>query len=191
MKITMIGFTGLGNAVLRGLLKSRDVTVNSVFTKKYEHPYPYYKEIQMVELCRRNNLNCYLDKEINSNEVVELLKKEKPDLIFVASFNQILSKDVIEIPKLGTINLHPSLLPKYRGPYPDQAVLLNGENQTGVTIHYMEEALDSGNIIFQKELEISPDDNYSSLKKKIAELAEEVVPVVVSLFSNGVKPEGI
>src|SRR6187399_1613183 len=130
MKVTLFGFTGLGNAVLRGLLKSNSVEVNSVFTKKYDHPYPYYDELQMEELCRRNDINCYLDKKVNSKEITDLLKEEQPDIIFVSSFNQILSKEVIEIPKLGTLNLHPSLLPKYRGPYPDQAVMQNGENKT-------------------------------------------------------------
>ncbi|MDQ3193586.1 MAG: hypothetical protein M3P82_01165 [Bacteroidota bacterium] len=191
MKITLLGFTGLGNAVLKGLLKNKEVIVSSVFTKRYDLPYPYYDEIQMETMCSQNNLKCYIDKQINSKDVIDSLKKEQPDLIWVASFNQILSKEVIEIPKRGIINFHPSLLPKYRGPYPDQAALLNGESKTGVTVHYLTEEPDSGNIIYQSDLDILPDDNYSTLKKNIAGLTEEIIPDVIRLFENNSIPEGI
>ncbi len=191
MRVTLLGFTGLGNAVLKGLLKNKEVIVSSVFTKRYDLPYPYYDEIQMETMCSQNNLKCYIDKQINSKDVIDSLKKEQPDLICVASFNQILSKEVIEIPKRGIINFHPSLLPKYRGPYPEQAALLNGESKTGVTVHYLTEEPDSGNIIYQSDLDIFPDDNYSTLKKKIAGLTEEIIPDVIHLFENNNIPEGI
>jgi methionyl-tRNA formyltransferase len=190
MKVILFGFTGLGNAVLRGLLNSEDVQVSSVYTKKYHSAYPYYNEIQMEEFCAMENITCHLGKRINSKDVIESLKHESPDLIFVASFNQIISTEVIDIPELGIINLHPSLLPKYRGPYPDQAVLLNNETETGISIHYITEMLDSGNILLQKKFEISTDEDYSSMKKKIAVFSEEMVPEVISLFRNGMKPEG-
>ncbi|MEP7145387.1 MAG: methionyl-tRNA formyltransferase [bacterium] len=191
MKVILLGLTGLGNAVLKGLLNSDRVKVNSVYTKKYEHPYPYYDEIQIETLCRQNNIKCYLDKKLNSKDVLDRIKQEQPDLIIASSFDQILSKQLIDIPKLGIINLHPSLLPKYRGPYPDQAVLLNGETKTGVTVHFLTENLDSGNIILQKDLYISSDDNYSSLKRKIAVLSGEIIPEVLNLFAEGHKPEGL
>ena len=190
MNIILFGFTGLGNAVLRGLFKSNNVRVKSVFTKKYSSPYPYYNEVQMEELCERENIACYIDKKVNCVEVIDLIKKSEPDLIVVASFSQIISKEIIEIPKLGIVNLHPSLLPKYRGPYPDQGVLLNNEKETGITIHYLTEKLDSGNIILQKRFDLCSDENYSALKKRISELSEEMITEVIELFRNGSKPKG-
>ena len=191
MKTILFGFTGLGNAVLRGLLKSNNVWVSSVFTKKYYSPYPYYNEVQMEDLCERENIICYIDKKVNSEEVKDLIKKDEPDLIIVASFSQIISKDIIDIPKSGIINLHPSLLPKYRGPYPDQGVLLNNEKETGITIHYLTDRLDSGNIILQKRFDISPNENYSSLKKKISDKSEKMITELIELFRSGSKPKGL
>ncbi len=190
MNVILFGFTGLGSAVLRGLLNEPSVDVTSVFTKKYSYPYPFYKEIQIQELCNEKDIECYSDKKVNSNEVVNLIENQKPDLIIVSSFNQIISRKVIEIPTLAILNVHPSLLPCYRGPFPDQAVLLNGENKTGVTVHYLTEALDSGNILLQKSLEIDPADNYCTLKKKLADLAMEIIPEIIKLFSGSQKPEG-
>ena len=81
------------------------------------------------------------------------IKKLSPDIIIVSSFNQIIPKPIISIPKLGVINIHPSLLPKYRGATPTVWALMNGEKETGVTIHFIEdERIDNGNIITQSRL---------------------------------------
>jgi len=190
MRIILFGFTGLGNAVLRGLLKQETSEVKSVFTRKYENPYPFYKEEQIQDLCKSEGIKFYNDKSVNSDEVYELLKSDLPELIIVASFSQIISKRIIELPSKGIINFHTSLLPKYRGPFPDQAVLLNGEKETGVTVHYLTEDLDSGNILLQRKLEISESDNYCGLKKKLAELSESMTDEVIRIFSGNARVEG-
>lgn len=191
MKVILFGFTGLGNAVMRGLLKSDSVNLLSVFTKKYLKPYPFYDEVQLEDFCFEQNIDCHLDRKVNSEVIVNLLKESEPDLIIVSSFNQIISNKIIKIPKLGIINVHPSLLPKYRGPYPDQAVLFYGEKETGVTIHYLTDRLDSGNILMQRKLKIKKTDNYSSLKKRLADLSENMIPDVLNLFKGKQKPAGI
>jgi methionyl-tRNA formyltransferase len=191
MKVILFGFTGLGNAVMQGLMKTDFAKLTSVFTKKYSNPYPYYDEIQMEDFCREHNIKCHPDVKVNSDKGINLLEHSAPDLIIVSSFNQIISKHVMEIPKLGIINVHPSLLPKYRGPFPDKAVLLNDEKETGVTIHYLTEEIDRGNIITQQRLEILPEDNCRILRKKLALLSEEMVAETVKLFKNNKKPEGV
>ncbi|MEO8209745.1 MAG: methionyl-tRNA formyltransferase [bacterium] len=191
MNVVLFGFTGLGNSILRGLLKIDKVIVSSVFTKHYSNPYPYYTEIQIEDLCQKEKIACYSDVNINSAEGIEFFKKAKPDLIVVASFNQIISKQIINIPKLGIVNVHPSLLPKYRGPFPEQAALLNNEKETGVTVHYVSQKIDSGNILMQKSLNILPDDNHCKLKKKLAAISEEIIPELLELFSGKNKPTGI
>lgn len=191
MNTVFFGLTGLGSAVLRGLLNCKDVIITSVYTKKYELPYPYYDEKQTGEICAESGIKCFYDKEINSSEVKNKIMSESPDLIIVASFNRIISGEVLKIPKLGVINFHPSLLPAYKGPYPDQAVLLNGEKETGVTVHYVTEKVDSGNIIFQRKILIDENDSYSTLKKKIAEVSEQIVPEICSLFKGNNIPDGI
>lgn len=191
MNIIFFGYTGLGSSVLRGLLKLPGNNITSVFTKKYDMPYPYYPEKQISEMCDAHGIKYFFDKNINSKEYTEIIMSENPDLIIVASFGTIISEKILNIPKLGIINFHPSLLPKYRGPYPDQAVLLNGEVETGITVHYVGKKIDSGNILIQKIVHIEEYDDYCSLKKKLAALSEETVPEVYEMFSKGNRPEGI
>lgn len=191
MNVILFGFTGLGNAVLRGLLKIEDVNVKSVYTKKYPAAYPFYPEIQIEELCRNNGIKCFNDLKVNSPGTIAAINDESPDLLIVSSFNQIFSKQLIEIPKLGCINFHPSLLPLYRGPCPEQSVLLNGEKETGITVHYIAQKIDAGNILLQKKIPIDENVNYPSLKKTVAEATEAVTPEVITLFSDGSIPEGI
>lgn len=191
MKIILLGYTGYGSSTLRGLLKSNDITVTSAYTKKYDFPFPYYPEKQVHDICRENGIDCYFDLNVNKMEILNRIAKENPDLIVVSSFGTLLSNKLLDLPEIGVINFHPSLLPAYRGPYPEQAVILNGEKTTGVTVHYVTEKLDSGNIIYQTEINIEDEDNFSSLKKKLSDTCEKIVPDIIGKFRDGNKPEGI
>lgn len=190
MNIILFGFTGLGSSALRALLKINGVNVRSVFTKKYFEPYPYYKEEQVEDICIANGIECNIGKKVNAAESVRLIKDHDPDLIIVSSFNQFISNEVISLPKLGIINVHPSLLPLYRGPYPEQWILLNEEAKTGVTFHYLTDKLDSGNILLQNEIIVEDSDDNCKLKKKSALMIEEMMPGLISLFKNNSRPEG-
>lgn len=94
----------------------------------------------------------------------------KPDFFIVAVYSKILPKEILEIPRFGTIGVHPSLLPKYRGPSPIQTVILNGEKETGATLYLMNERIDSGPILAKRELPITNNDDYDTLSRKLAEL---------------------
>jgi methionyl-tRNA formyltransferase len=100
--------------------------------------------------------------------VIETLKALNPDLSVVVSYGMILPEAVLSIPKHFSINLHASLLPKYRGASPIQAVLEHGESISGVTIQYMAKELDKGDIIMQKEVQITPEDDYTTLSARLA-----------------------
>jgi methionyl-tRNA formyltransferase len=115
----------------------------------------------------------------------EFIFKLNVDLIVVVAFGKILPQKVFSFPKLGTINVHPSLLPKYRGPSPIETALLNGENKTGQTTFYINENLDSGNIILQKEIKISTDDNRETLTKKLEIFGGEVLSQSIDLITDG------
>ena len=90
----------------------------------------------------------------------EEISKLEPDLIIVASYGKIISKDILNIPKFGLLNIHASLLPKYRGPSPIQTTILNGDTTTGLTIMLMDEKIDHGPIVGQKKITITSDENY-------------------------------
>ncbi len=121
------------------------------------------------ESALRNDLNIYQPSNINNPEFIRTLKEISPDLITIVAFGQILSKEILRLPKYECINLHPSLLPKYRGASPIPAAILTGEGKTGVTTFYLSEEVDSGDIILQKEEGIRKDDTTVTLSKRLAE----------------------
>lgn len=122
--------------------------------------------------CLEQNIQIYQFNKLNL-EGEEILKSLNPDMFITASFGQIIKQNILDIPKYGTVNVHTSLLPKYRGPAPIQWAILNGEKKTGVTIMRTELGLDTGNIYLQKEIDILPEDTSSTMFSKLADLGIE------------------
>ncbi|NBI29611.1 methionyl-tRNA formyltransferase [Chengkuizengella sp. YPA3-1-1] len=122
-------------------------------------------------------------EKMKAPEAIQLLKQLQPDLIITAAFGQILPKEVLELPRLGCINVHASLLPKYRGGAPIHHAIKNGETITGVTIMYMAEGLDTGDMISKIEVPILENDNTGTMFGKLsiagAELLKETLPKLV------------
>lgn len=110
---------------------------------------------------------------------------DEADLAVVASFGEILTKDQLNTPKYGCINIHPSLLPKYRGPSPIQTAILNGDKVSGITIIKMDEEVDHGPIIYQDTLDLSDSDNFQTLSKKMFLHAAEILPQIIKDFASG------
>ena len=129
------------------------------------------------------------DIPIEQPEKIENLKLKienlKPDLIVATAYGQIISKEILEIPQEGSLGVHPSLLPKYRGPTPIQAAILNGDKETGVTIILMDEKMDHGPILAQRKLEIVKDETASTLHDKLAELGENLLIETISKWLRG------
>ncbi|MCD8214545.1 MAG: methionyl-tRNA formyltransferase [Clostridiales bacterium] len=118
-------------------------------------------------------------------EFSEELKIYGADVFVVAAYGQILPKTLLEIPKYGSINVHGSLLPKYRGAAPIQQAIIDGEKTTGVTIMYMAEKLDSGDMLLKAELPIEADDTYGSLSEKLAALGAETLIEALKQLEKG------
>lgn len=110
---------------------------------------------------------------------------EDADLGVVAAYGRILTKQELETPKYGFINVHPSLLPKYRGPSPIQATILNEDKVSGITIIKMDDRVDHGPILYQESLELSSMDNFNTLSKKMFHRASEVLPKIIKDFVAG------
>lgn len=115
--------------------------------------------------------------------LIESLKEA--DLGVVASYGRILTKDELDTPKYGFINIHPSLLPKYRGPSPIQQAILNGDKASGITVIKMDEEIDHGPIIYQEQIELSSNDNFDTLSKKMFLKAAEILPKVIEDYVAG------
>lgn len=191
LKVVLFALTGFGNTVLNALLKDERVEVCAVFTVKYDQPFPYYEERQLLEVCAESGVTCYHGVKVNSEDGLSLLQGYSPDLILVATFKQIIGANVLNRPRLGVINFHPSLLPKYRGPCPTNAALLNEDKVTGVTVHFVTESVDDGDIILQRSVPISETDNDGCLRKKLAILAGEMVSDVIGMFAGFARPTGV
>ncbi|MGI6538598.1 MAG: methionyl-tRNA formyltransferase [Caldicoprobacterales bacterium] len=137
------------------------------------------------------NIAVYQPLKIRNNNIfIEEIKKLNPYLVVTAAFGQILPKEFLEIPALGCINVHSSLLPEYRGASPIQQALIDGKEKTGITIIYMDEGMDTGDIILQKEIDIQPSENAGQLHDRLADLGAELLTEAISLFEKG-KPKGI
>jgi methionyl-tRNA formyltransferase len=130
-------------------------------------------------------------ESINTPEGLEQLREMKPDLLVVAAYGQILSKDVLAVPTRGSINVHASLLPKYRGAAPVAYAILNGEKQTGVTIIKVTPGLDSGDMILQEPIDIAPDDTTGTLEAKLAMLGAKLAVEAVRKYQAGGPVEGV
>jgi len=124
------------------------------------------------------------------SDLYDKISQLKPDLIVTASYGQIIDKKILDIPRYGSVNLHPSLLPKHRGPSPIQTAILNGDKKTGISIMLMDEKMDHGPIISQKEIKISSNDTYQSLEKKLSfESAGFLIKILPQYIRKQIKPQ--
>lgn len=169
MKVVFMGTPDFAVGALEALVKAGH-EVTAVVTqpdrqkgRSLEMSYSPVKECAL-----RYNLPVFQPERIKKAEAVEVLRGYEADIFVVAAFGQILSKEILEMPKYGCINIHASLLPKYRGAAPIQWAILNGDDVTGVTIMQMNEGLDTGDILTTKEVTISDEDTGESLFDKLA-----------------------
>lgn len=184
MKIIFIGTPEFGAAVLKKLIDSNlkpvlvvTETSKPVGRKQVLTPPP------VKVLAEKYNIPILQPKKILDSRFQIL--DSKPDLILMAAYGQIMPKEILAIPKYGCLNVHPSLLPKYRGPSPIQAALLNGDEETGVTIMLTEEKMDAGPIVAQKELIIGQKDDYKTLHDKLADLGAELLVETIPKWLTG------
>lgn len=121
--------------------------------------------------------------------IKDKLAEIKADFFIVAAYAKIIPKDIIELPKLKTIGIHPSLLPKYRGASPIQSAILNGEKQTGVTIFMIDEKVDHGPMLTEVECAIEDNENHLALEKKLAEFgAAELIKILPEFIAGKIEP---
>lgn len=194
MRIALAGSGKLGVNILYSILHNTSHKVVAILqngraTQKWQRPF----SLAFSLLLRSNDDVVYHALKhkipiiwINKMTPKELqpLKELIPDLIITSGFSIIFKKPLLTLPKIGCINVHSSLLPKHRGPNPFSAVILQGESETGVTFHIMDEGIDTGPIIAQRKIEISHTDTAYTIYCKASELAGEMVPDVLSKIES-------
>lgn len=133
----------------------------------------------------KHGIPVYQPEKIREEENVKLIKKLAPEAIVVAAYGQILSEQILEIPQYGCINIHASLLPKYRGAAPIEWAIINGEEKTGVTTMYMEKGLDTGDMIDKTEVVIDKTDTGATLHDKLARAGAELILTTLEALKKG------
>lgn len=137
------------------------------------------------EYALTKNLPVFQPSSLRNEESLERVQSLEPELIVVAAYGKLLPEDILHTPRLGSINVHSSLLPKYRGAAPINWAVLNGESETGVTIMYMAKELDAGDIILQKKTPIGETEDAQALTARLAELGAEALSETVQALSAG------
>ncbi|MBF8277133.1 MAG: methionyl-tRNA formyltransferase [Candidatus Brocadiaceae bacterium] len=128
----------------------------------------------LLKLCREKNVKIYHVEKLHNADFVQEVSRLKPDFVFSFQCRAIIPPSIIDIPKHGVINIHFSSLPKYRGCYPIAWALLNGEQEIGVTVHYIDAGIDTGDIIYQEHIPILPEDNAKTCFEKISRLGIKI-----------------
>ncbi len=137
------------------------------------------------ECALQHNIPVLQPAKVREPEFVEKLREYQPDLIAVTAFGQILTEDILSIPKYGCINVHGSLLPKYRGAAPMQWAIIDGETVTGITTMYMAKGLDSGDMLLKEEVEITPEDTFATVHDKMAVVGANLLVETLQKLENG------
>lgn len=127
-------------------------------------------------------------EDISAPEAVSLIRKKDPDFVVVAAFGQKLPKDVLLAARKATLNIHPSLLPKYRGGNPVQRAVMSGDTVAGVSIIHLSDKMDAGDIVLQKTVEVGPDETYGTLETRLASLGAHALVEAVEMIRAGVAP---
>jgi methionyl-tRNA formyltransferase len=182
LRVVFMGTSDLSETIL-GKLIENEYNVVGVFTKpdtkigrKQELVAPLVKQ-----LAEKNKIAVFQPIKFNI-EAVAQLKALKPDLVVVAAYGKIIPKSALEIPGFGCINVHVSLLPKYRGPSPIQNALLSGEKETGVTIMLMDQGVDTGDILAQEKVAIKQNDNTATLMEKLSLIGANLLLKTIPLW---------
>jgi len=186
LKIIFIGTSIFGIPILKKLI-SLNENVIAIVTQP-DRPRGRGKKIKpspIKEIALEYGLRIIQPENINDNQTIAQFKELKPDLIVLVAYGQILSAEVLGIPRIGCLNIHPSLLPKYKGPAPIQWTLIKGEEETGITFLFMNEKVDAGDIILQKRIKINPEENFKQLSKRLAIKSANMMEKILDKLKKG------
>ncbi len=186
MKILFMGTPDFAATALEAVYKTGETVVGVVTQPDKPKGRGYTLTPPPVKVkAEELGLNVYQPEKVRTEEFSSLLSELDPDLILVVAYGKILPKNVLDHPKYGCINAHASLLPKYRGAAPIQRAVMDGETVTGVTAMYMDEGLDTGDMILKKYVEITDGDNFETVHDKLAVAGAEALTDVIAMIKSG------
>ncbi|MDO8529448.1 MAG: methionyl-tRNA formyltransferase, partial [bacterium] len=185
IEVIFMGTSDFAKEILKSLIDD-EYAIKAVFTQP-DKKAGRKREIKpnlIKDFSKLNNIPTFQPDKLNS-EAISIIKKIAPDLIIVAAYGKIIPKAILEIPKFKCINVHPSLLPKFRGPSPIQNAILAGEKETGITIILMDEKVDHGAILAQEKIAISPEDTTETLTQKMISKSSDLLLQTIPRWIQG------
>ena len=190
MKVLFMGTPDFAEESLKSLVEAKYDIVGVVTNPDK----PKGRGMKMVaspvkQYAIEKGLKIYQPEKVRKNtEFIEEIKSLNPDVICVVAYGKILPKEILEIPKFGCINVHASLLPKYRGAAPIQWAVINGDKTTGITTMYMDEGMDTGDMILKKEVEIGEDETTGELWDRLAKIGGKLLVETLKEIEKGTAP---
>ena len=178
MKIVLFSEDRFGAEVLLEILKTDEATLVVC---------PYFDSNihkRLETLCKAKHIEFYRTKNINDEYVLSKMKSENFDLLVSCHCSRIIAKEIFTLPRLGAVNLHPSLLPKYRGMSPQHWPIINGDKETAVTIHEIRENVDTGAILKQIRVQINQDENVCDIQNKMIPIYKQAFSELLQDFKN-------
>ncbi len=186
MKAVVFAYHNIGMVGLEALVQEK-FDIRAIFSH-LDDPDENIWFGSVAEWGKKNQIPVYCPQNVNTPEWIEKIRNISPEVIFSFYYRNLLSRDILMIPSVGSFNLHGSLLPAYRGRCPVNWVLVKGEQRTGVTLHHIIEAPDAGDIVGQKEVLIEFEDTAATLYQKLCVKAKELLGEVLPLIKKGIAP---
>jgi methionyl-tRNA formyltransferase len=180
VRIIFFGEDSFSATVLNSVLKN-GYEVVMIVSPLYDNF--LYKRLELI--AQKYSIPFFRERDINSSIFIDSVRESEPDLIITTHFQKLLKKELITLPDKGCLNLHPSLLPCYRGMSPQHWPIINGDAETGLTVHYIDEGVDSGNILIQKKIPIDPNTYVFDLQMQMLPHYGKVVVDAIKKIENG------
>src|SRR6266702_1221724 len=190
MRIVFIGSGEIGVPTLQALQKSAEHELKAVVTQP-DKPVGRSQRIEpppIKKVIIETSIPILQPARIKDRQVIEEIRALQPAVIVVMAYGQIFPRDVLEIPRIACLNLHASLLPRWRGAAPIQAAIAAGDRETGITVMYMDEGLDTGDILLQRKIDIEPNETGDSLHDRLAQIAPNALLESLVLLAKGIAP---
>jgi methionyl-tRNA formyltransferase len=190
MRTVFIGAGEIGVPTLQALLRSSEHKLTGAVTQP-DKPVGRAQRIEPTPIKRAlpgSKVPILQPARVKDRQAIEEIRALQPDAIVVMAYGQILPREVLEIPRVACLNLHASNLPRWRGAAPIQAAIAADDPETGITVMYMAEGLDTGDILLQRRIDILPTDTGGSLHDRLAQIAPETLLEALQMLANGNAP---
>jgi methionyl-tRNA formyltransferase len=187
IRIAFVGCVEEGRRSLETLLEIGE-NVAAILTLRPELAAKVSGAVPWEDVATRSGVPLHYVRNVNDPESVEILRGTAPDLLFCVGWTQLLKKAVLELPRLGCLGFHASYLPAYRGRAPVNWAIINGERETGNTLMFLDEGVDTGDILAQRSFPIEDDDTCATVYEKVARSEDEMIREVMPLIHDGRMP---